>query len=197
MKKLLILTMSAALIACLALVGCSSGGANTDAPSSEPAAEEPVANMENPWSDCATVDEAIQVAGFDVVVNEAPETFLGEPIGVTYRAMEGLVEVTYEYPASQVIVRKGDVALAQDGNISGVYETYSDTWTVNLADVNVDTDINMADITLTCMNNVPDLAQVALWNDGYVRSIQAVPLGGEDNFGLDEAALAAYVAAVK
>lgn len=192
MKKLVVLIASIALLSCLALVGCASGGEATDAPSSEP-----VANMENPWSDCASADEAASIAGFDVIVNEAPDTFLGEPIDVTYRAMEGLVEVTYEYPASQVVVRKGDLALAQDGNISGVYEDYSDTWTVNLADTNVDTDINMADITLTCMNNVPDLAQVALWNDGYVRSIQAVPLGGEDNFGLDEAALAAYVAAVK
>lgn len=189
MKKLALPISIALLVACLALVACSSATSAGSDDSQEGTADEQTEmdGMPNPWSDVETADEMAEIAGFDVEVDENPDTYLGEPLSVTFRAMDGMAEVTYEYGASQVVVRKADPSLGEDGDVSGDYNVYSESW-----------DETVGDVQVACYGNASDLSAKACWIRGdYDYSLVAQALGGEEDFGLEPDALAVFVEALK
>ena len=184
-KRIFLSIILAAVMVSAMLAGCSSDG--SAAPKEEPAATEAEDTVEktgtadeentglaNPWTDVGSSEEAAKGAGIDsFVIAEDPVIDLGENFERTYRCMDGIAEARLEYPASALTVRKG--TNAEDGDISGDYTEYAETWTQDVDGIEV-----------TCFGNWEGDASKSIWNvDGMYYSIVAEGLGGEDDFGLN------------
>ena len=150
-------------------------------------AEESV-GMANPWSDVESAEEAAKGAGIDsFVIAEDPGIDLGENFERTYRCMDGIAEARLEYPASALTVRKGTDTYAEEGDISGDYTEYANTWT---QDVN--------GIEVTCFGNREGDASKSIWTVGDMHfSIVAEGLGGDEDFGLNAERLTAMVSSIQ
>jgi len=193
MKKRTVLTMLlAAVMLGTLLAGCGSKK-EEPAAAEEPAAEEEQTEetgestqLANPWSDVASAEEAAKGAGLDsFVIPDDPALDLGELFNTTYRCMEGIAEATLEFPASALTVRKGTAA--EDGDISGDYTEYKNTWTQDVDGIEV-----------TCWGNREGDATKSIWSvDGVYYSIIAEGLGGDEDFGLNAERLAAMVSTVR
>ena len=131
--------------------------------------------MANPWSDVSTLDEAAAGAGLDMFsIPEEAEISLGEVKLSQARYMEGLAEAVVEYPAVEMTIRKGNASVAEDGDISGDYNEYANTWTQNIKGLEV-----------TCFGNREGDATKTIWKvDDTCYSITAYGLGGDTDYGL-------------
>ena len=158
---------------------------STEAESTAAAAEEHT-GLANPWSDVGSAEEAAKGAGIDsFVIAEDPGLDLGELFERTYRCMDGIAEARLEYPASALTVRKGTIA--EEGDISGDYTEYANTWT---QDVN--------GIEVTCFGNREGDAAKSIWTvDNMYFSIVAEGLGGDQDFGLNAERLTAMVSSIQ
>lgn len=158
---------------------------STEAESTAAAAEENT-GLANPWSDVGSAEEAAKGAGIDsFVIAEDPGLDLGELFERTYRCMDGIAEARLEYPASALTVRKG--TNAEEGDISGDYTEYANTWT---QDVN--------GIEVTCFGNREGDATKSIWTvDNMYFSIVAEGLGGDQDFGLNAERLTAMVSSIQ
>jgi hypothetical protein len=158
---------------------------STEAESTAAAAEENT-GLANPWGDVGSAEEAAKGAGIDsFVIAEDPGLDLGELFERTYRCMDGIAEARLEYPASALTVRKGTIA--EEGDISGDYTEYANTWT---QDVN--------GIEVTCFGNREGDATKSIWTvDNMYFSIVAEGLGGDQDFGLNAERLTAMVNSIQ
>ena len=158
---------------------------STEAESTAAAAEENT-GLANPWSDVGSAEEAAKGAGIDsFVIAEDPGLDLGQLFERTYRCMDGIAEARLEFPASALTVRKGTIA--EEGDISGDYTEYANTWT---QDVN--------GIEVTCFGNREGDAAKSIWTvDNMYFSIVAEGLGGDQDFGLNAERLAAMVSSIQ
>ena len=144
MKKGLVLLLVALLLLSLAACarktnenGSAAGTAGTTTENADPAAENGGTVMiPNPWADCATLDEAAKLAGFDIAV---PGKLDGYP-NKRIQAMEkSMIQVLYfdgdpdAETGSSVMVRKG----TGSEDISGDYNEYSEQETVQMHGVDV------------------------------------------------------------
>ena len=158
---------------------------STEAATTSAAAEENT-GLANPWSDVGSAEEAAKGAGIDsFVIAEDPGLDLGQLFERTYRCMDGIAEARLEYPASALTVRKG--TKAEEGDISGDYTEYANTWT---QDVN--------GIEVTCFGNREGDAAKSIWTvDNMYFSIVAEGLGGDQDFGLNAERLTAMVSSIQ
>lgn len=193
-KNLLIITALACALA-FALAGCSSGGASSDASggasesastessaaeeaSQEAASSEEAssqAGMANPWSDVESAKAAAEGAGIDGFgLPESATISLGDVTFSSYRCMDGLAEAVAEFPAVEMTIRKGLSSVAEDGDISGDYNEYANTWIQNIKGLEV-----------TCFGNREGDATKTIWSvDDLCYSITAYGLGGDEDYGL-------------
>lgn len=150
------------------------------------AAAEENTGLANPWSDVESAEEAAKGAGIDsFVIAEDPGLDLGQLFERTYRCMDGIAEARLEFPASALTVRKGTIA--EEGDISGDYTEYANTWT---QDVN--------GIEVTCFGNREGDATKSIWTvDNMYFSIVAEGLGGDQDFGLNAERLTAMVSSIQ
>ena len=129
--------------------------------------------MPNPWSEVSSAEEAAKGAGIDSF--SAPDNVtlsIGSMTDVTYRCMDGIAEADIMYPAVEVTVRKG--VATEDGDISGDYNTYANTWEQTLKG-----------LTVTCSGNREGQATKTIWtSNGMDYSITAQGMGGDQDFGL-------------
>ena len=99
--------------------------------------------------------------------------------------MDGIAEARVEFPASQVVVRKGVASKGDD--ISGDYNSYAHTWTEDFDGVSV-----------ICQGNRQGDATKATWSDGtYSYSTDVRGLGGDSDFGLNHDRLAVFMRVLK
>ena len=156
-----------------------------EAESTAAAAEENT-GLANPWSDVESAEEAAKGAGIDsFVIAEDPGLDLGQLFEKTYRCMDGIAEARLEFPASALTIRKG--TNAEEGDISGDYTEYANTWT---QDVN--------GIEVTCFGNREGDAAKSIWTvDNMYFSIVAEGLGGDQDFGLNAERLTAMVSSIQ
>lgn len=131
MKKLLFLLPCLSL---LVLAGCNTQNCDWNQCSVEDLIEnneevevneednEQIDGLANPWTDCQAIEEAEEIAGFNV---EYPT--LDDLEKIEFRAMEGIIEIRYSgtgLPEGEyVVLRKG----AGLDDISGDYNTYEIT----------------------------------------------------------------------
>ena len=129
----------------------------------------------NPWSTADSLEAAAEGAGLDgFSIPEGAEISLGEVKLSEARYMEGLAEAVVEYPAVQMTIRKGSASAAEDGDISGDYNEYANTWTQNIKGLEV-----------TCFGNREGDATKTIWQvDDTCFSITAYGLGGDTDYGL-------------
>ena len=145
----------------------------TEEAASEAAEESGEVGIANPWSEAASAEEAAQGAGLDgLSLVENLDLDLGEEFSRTYRYMDGIAEITLEYPASQITIRKGTPDQGED--ISGDYNTYSLEWAQNIKGLEVH-----------CFGNREDTSAKTIWAlEDASYSITALGLGGDEDFGL-------------
>ncbi len=131
--------------------------------------------MANPWSDAGTLAEAAEGAGVDgFSIPEGAEISLGEVNVTEARYMEGLAEAVVEFPAVEMTIRKGNASVAGNGDVSGDYNEYANTWTQNIKGLEV-----------TCFGNREGDATKTIWQvDDTCYSITAYGLGGDTDYGL-------------
>lgn len=131
--------------------------------------------MANPWSDADTLAAAAEGAGLDgFSIPEEAEISLGEVKLSQARYMEGLAEAVVEFPAVEMTIRKGNASIAEDGDISGDYNEYANTWTQNIKGLEV-----------TCFGNREGESTKTIWKvDDTCYSITAYGLGGDTDYGL-------------
>ena len=134
-----------------------------------------IVGMANPWSDAGTLAEAAEGAGLDgFSIPEGAEINLGEVNLTEARYMEGLAEAVVEFPAVEMTIRKGNSSVAGDGDVSGDYNEYANTWTQNIKGLEV-----------TCYGNREGDATKTIWQvDDTCYSITAYGLGGDTDYGL-------------
>jgi hypothetical protein len=71
-------------------------------------------------------------------------------------------------------IRKGNASVAEDGDISGDYNEYANTWTQNIKGLEV-----------TCFGNREGESTKTIWQvDDTCYSITAYGLGGDTDYGL-------------
>ena len=152
MKKLLIFTVTAAML--LSLAACTQH-AKPDAQPDAPAQEETVLDNQqipNPWTDCASKEEAAQLAGFDLT---APDEIAGTGEDA-YQVMTGEdIETIFEIDYASGEERAAYVRKAPGADdISGDYNNYAEVETVEENGVK-----------LTLKGN-DGLVNLAVWTDG-------------------------------
>ena len=137
-----------------------------------PGEEEGIAN---PWSTADSLEAAAEGAGIDgFSIPEGADISLGEVKLSEARYMEGLAEAVVEYPAVEMTIRKGSASVAEDGDISGDFNEYANTWTQNIKGLEV-----------TCFGNREGDATKTIWQvDDTCYSITAYGLGGDTDYGL-------------
>ena len=168
-RKLSVLAIALALI--FAFTACG-GEANTEANNEEVNNE-----IANPWIDCANLDEAAQIAGFDF---DAPKRIDGYPNTFIQAMEKEMIQVFYsdkdleDETYSAILIRKGF-----GDDISGDYNEYTENKTADMHGVSVE------------LSGNDGLIYKALWQqDGFAYSI------GADK-GIDEALVNDLVESVK
>ena len=146
MKKLI--TAALLLTSLLALAAC--GG-------SQEQEETETTNMGNPWVDCATLEEAADLAGFSIAV---PDRIEGYPNTFIQAAENSMIQVYYSDTnpgdGDRVLIRKG----VGTEDISGDYGEYPEVETASIHGV---------DVTL---KGEDGLVHTAIWTQGgYTYSI--------------------------
>ena len=131
--------------------------------------------LANPWKDADTLAEAAEGAGLDgFSIPEGAEISLGEVKLTEARFMEGLAEAYVAFPAVDLTIRKGKASIAQDGDLSGDYNNYENTWTQNIKGLEV-----------TCFGNREGESTKTVWQvDDACYSITAYGMGGDTDYGL-------------
>ena len=171
MKKFFAVAAAAAML--LILAAC----AQNAEPAAQPETTRDTQQIANPWTDCASKEEAAQLAGFDLA---APDAISGSG-EKRYRVMTGEdVETIFEidYAAGEdraAYVRKAPGA----EDISGDYNVYAEAQTVEAGAVSV-----------TLKGN-DGLAYLAVWTDGgysYALNVTA---------GLSRSDMAALVSEIR
>lgn len=130
----------------------------------------------NPWSGAATLAEAAVGAGLDgFSVPEGSEISLGTVNIGECRYMDGLAEAVVEFPEAQMILRKGKAEIAnEEGDVSGDYNEYANTWIQNIREIEV-----------ACYGNRGGDAAKTIWQaDGVCYSINVLGRDGEKDCGL-------------
>ena len=155
MKKGIVVLLAALLI--MSSAACSQQKVGSESLSEDPGSVQIV----NPWVDCATLEDAARLAGFDIAI---PGKFDGYPNRVIQAMERSMIQVMYydgdpdAEDSSRIMVRKG---LGSD-DISGDYNEYSEKETVNM---------HGADVQL---RGDKGLIYSAVWTwDGYSFAINA------------------------
>ena len=152
MKKFFVFTVAAALL--LSLAACAQNVEPAVQP--EPAQQEETMpdnqQIPNPWTDCASKEEAAQLAGFDLT---APDAISGAG-EKSYQVMSGEdVETIFEIDYASGEDRAAYVRKAPGAeDISGDYNEYAESQTV---------EAGSASVTLKGNDG---LVYLAVWTDG-------------------------------
>jgi len=172
MKKLLIFTVTAAML--LSLAACAQSAkpaAKPDQPAQTETADSKNAQAEtaetenvqipNPWTDYDSKDDAAQAAGFDLAV---PDEISGCS-KKSYRVLSAAGDVMFE-----IIYASGEDETARickapgADDVSGDYNEYAETETVDVGGVRV------------TMKGENSLVKLAIWTNGdysYVLSVES------------------------
>ena len=151
-----------------ALAACGSSATDESAEEEQPNTD----GISNPFIDCESAAEVAKIAGFEVTFPEAVPGYSERH----YQAIEGaMAQCFYVEGDQRVLIRKGTDD--GSGDLSGDYNEYAQTETVQMGD---------AQVTL---RGEGDLAHVAIWErDGYLFAIDA-------DAGLDRATIENLVSA--
>lgn len=197
MKKMIALALSAVMA--LSLVACGDKGNpvddNTNIVGDDPAAWEPAFDSEqksdieipDPFSECGSLEEAAQNAGFSFDVPEAVDGY-AQRIIRTMAGGEGsaMIEVIYqnEIDGKESTDRADEVRMRKakgDEDISGDYMAYSETGSLTIGNIQVTVKGEHGNINL------------ATWTDnGYTYSI-----GVYSETGITAEKMSDFIAAVK
>lgn len=123
MKKLLVIAMIAVLMFSFSACGSDSSDVTGTADTSVQTEEPEQTGVANPFVDCASMEEAAQIAGFEMTV---PESAGSMPLSLI-RAVEGnMIQAFYysEEGGPEILIRKS----TDRGDISGDYNEYEKTW---------------------------------------------------------------------
>lgn len=180
MKKLLVFTVTAAML--LSLAACAQSAkpaAKPDQPAqTEQAETTDTENVQipNPWTDYDSKDAAAQAAGFDLTVPDEISGCSEKSYRVLSAAGDVMFEIIYASGEDETVrIRKAPGA----NDVSGNYNEYAETETVDVGGVRV------------TMKGADGLVKLAVWTNGdysYVLSVES---------GLSQSDMAALVSNIQ
>ena len=148
MKKLVTVIVLAFTL--LALAACGSSQQPEEAESTQ---------IPNPWQECATLEEAEELAGFDIAV---PDRIEGYPETLIQAAEDSMIQVFYleddSDDADSILIRKG----IGTEDISGDYSEYAQN-----------TEATMHGVEVTTKGSDGKIFTATWTQDGYAYSIHA------------------------
>ena len=180
MKKLLVFTVTAAMLQSLAACAQSAKpAAKPDQPAqTEQAETTDTENVQipNPWTDYDSKDDAAQAAGFDLTVPDEISGCSEKSYRVLSAAGDVMFEIIYASGEDETArIRKAPGA----NDVSGDYNEYAETETVDAGGVSV------------TMKGENGLVKLAVWTNGdysYVLSVES---------GLSQSDMAALVSNIQ
>lgn len=130
--------------------------------------------LANPWQSADSAEAAAEGAGLDGFSIADMEISLGKVEPEEYRYMDGIAEAHIPIAAVEMTIRKGLASAAENGDISGDYNSYENEWTQNIKGLEV-----------KCSGNREGEATKTIWMvDDVCYSITAYGAGGDDDYGL-------------
>ncbi|MCI5958976.1 MAG: DUF4367 domain-containing protein [Lachnospiraceae bacterium] len=109
-------------------------------------ADEENTQIANPWVDCASMEDAVKIAGFSF---EVPKQIEGYPNQVIQAIENDIIQVIYDDGTNSIYIRKG----AGTEDISGDYNEYEQSDEVSIGEYQVTEKGNDGKVS------------VAIWND--------------------------------
>ena len=177
MKKFLIFTIACAMLLSLAACAQSAKPAEPETPAQTETTDSEHVQIPNPWTECASEEEASQLAGFDL---SAPDAISGsgEKSFQVMNSEDGEVIFEVDYMTGETraaYVRKAPGT----EDISGDYNDYDETETVDVGGVSV------------TMKGADGLMKLAVWQNGdYSYALNAAE-------GLSQSDMAALIAEIR
>lgn len=180
MKKLFVTALCAILVISLAACGkqaaMKGGASRTDETRTNEGLGGNSVQIPNPFVDCTTLEDAQELAGFNMTVpGKMPEGYSESAIRVIKNKM---IEVIYTNGDQEICIRKG----TGSEDISGDYSEYGETNTVSVDDVQV------------TMKGNDGKVNVATWVDGEYTFAITVNPGGT---GMDSAIISEMVNSIQ
>ena len=161
MKKLLVFTVTAAML--LSLAACAQSAkpaAKPDQPAQTETADTETAQIPNPWTDYDSKDDAAQAAGFDLAVPDEISGCSEKSYRVLSAEGDVMFEIIYASGGDETArIRKAPGA----DDVSGDYNEYAETETV---------DVDGGSVT---MKGEDGLVKLAVWTSGdysYALSVE-------------------------
>lgn len=156
-KKLMLILLCTTIVGAFTACGANSSGTDRAGQNEGNAALEVEADDEeadgentqiaNPWVDCASMEDAVKIAGFTF---EVPEQIDGYPNQAIQAIENDIIQVVYDDGANSIYIRKG----VGTEDISGDYNEYEQSDEVSIGEFQVTEKGNDGKI------------HVAIWNDG-------------------------------
>lgn len=140
----------------------------------------------SPFTECKTMAEAIELAGFNMTVPDTIDGYTKRMIQATSASEEtSMIEVIYQKEnedTSSLRIRKA----SGSEDISGDYTNYPESTTVTVGEIQV------------TMKGTNDQVSLATWaNDGYTYSIGIYNYDSSDNNGISSADMSAIISSVQ
>lgn len=168
MKKMMLFALSAIMV--LSMAACGAPANNEEA--KEQSTSENV-RIPNPWKEVASMDEAQNEVGFDIVVPESIEGYTEKVIRISTDT--SIMEVIFRNEDNELCFRKG----TGDSDISGDYNTYTQKDTATIGNTEV------------MMKGDNGLIHLAVWTSGeYTYSVSV-------HSGITSATMADLVAEIQ
>lgn len=136
----------------------------TEAETTAEETEEPFVGMANPWSDCKDIAEAEKIAGFTFSFRDVIGG--GVYYATSYRAMEGMIDVTYEPEGGSQSAYTIRQAPATTEDICGDETQFSHDFTVDDAGIEEIRCRGTKDLLMICSFNYGDYSYVIYPADG-------------------------------
>lgn len=158
MKRFMISAICGAMV--LSLVACEKGNINIEGKNTNKITSEDFVEIPNPLKECGTLQEAEELVDFKAnILTKIPDGYVQDSI---YVIGDDIIQVIYLNEDSEICFRQ---AKGED-DISGDYNEYNETNTIN---------VNGVDITTKGNNGKVNLA---IWaKDGYTFAISSNTLG--------------------
>lgn len=148
MKKNIAIVLG--IIMALSLVACAKNAPATDYQQKQKDGqilEENSAQIPNPFVDCETIADAEKIAGFEITVpDKMPEGYSQSSIQAIN---DYLIQIFYESGDNEILIRKG----IGSEDISGDYNTYSESNTMTIGELTINTKGNDGKINVATWIN--------------------------------------------
>jgi hypothetical protein len=140
MKRFMISAICGAMV--LSLVACEKGNINIEGKNTNKITSEDSVEIPSPFQECKTIEEAEKLIGFKVnIPTKLPEGYVQDSISVIDNEF---IQVIYSNGENEICFRQAK----GEEDISGDYNEYNETNTINVSGIDITTKGNNSKVNL-------------------------------------------------